>query len=567
MNPAQEQHFINHLTHLMVLSMEGQISESQFEELQKILTENPLAREYYYDFIASYLTINSMEVFSEIPFNQSVYLDQQLWDELAEAEATSPAITLPKISKEQPDGQAAPNAPTHKISKMSLISLITSAAAMLFVVLFARFAPVKGQFVVGKLADTIHARWEDPTGQINPGCDVFVGSMNLIEGLAEIVLDSGAIAVFEAPARFTLESAHSIYLQQGRLVIKINRASEEAFVVRSPHASIVDYGTEFGVQVDASFNTVAHVYQGKVELRSGSNPLRFEKSLALTPNQAGQADVLGQVSTEHGISERFIRPDEFDIRLKASKGSGYHRWLLYSQALRKDPSLAAYYTFEIDPGKPDVLVNFAENTAGDLNGKFYSAANADKPVWCQGRWPQKSALSFDRTQLQYVETATDEKLSINGPITIAAWIYCAKTTDGGHIVSNRIPPRSFCNYQLGYRSPSASEWMHNIHLARKLNSDDSKNQVCSKKLPDLSGWILVAATHDNETLKFYLNGSLVDTKFWPQKLESMDAPLIIGSDYAPGDFSRFNGKIDEILIAGRVFSEEEINQMYEAGRP
>lgn len=567
MIPANEQQFVNHLTYLLMLSMEGQITEPQFEELQKLLAENDLARAYYYDFIASYLAVNSMELYSQIPLAQSAYLDQRLWNELAEAEATSPAITLPKASKEPFVHDAERHPETRKISKMSLVSLITSAAAVLFVILFARFAPVKGQIVVAKLSNTVNARWEDASGRIVPGCDLFIGSMNLLEGFAEIVLDGGAVAVIEAPARFTLESANALYLQQGRLVVKINRTSEEAFVVRSPHASIVDYGTEFGVQVDASSNTLTHVYQGKVELRSGSNPLRFEKSLTLTPDQAGQADIQGQLSKKRGVSEQFVRAEEFDIRLKASRGSGYHRWLIYSHALRKDPALAAYYTFEKDPGHPDALVNFADSTFGSLNGKLFSAGNAAKPVWTEGRWPQKTSLAFDRTQLQYAEVAADARLSINGPITVAAWVYCANDKDGGHILSNRIAPRSFCNYQLGYRSPSATEWKHNIHLARKLDSDDAKNQICSKKLPDVFGWTLVAATHDNEILKFYLNGSLIETKYWPQRLELAEAVLIIGSDYAPGDSSRFNGKIDEIVIAKRIFTEAEIAQMYQAGKP
>jgi hypothetical protein len=120
---------------------------------------------------------------------------------------------------------------------------------------------------------------------------------------------------------------------------------------------------------------------------------------------------------------------------------------------------------------------------------------------------------------------------------------------------------------MGYRSPSEIDWGRNIHLARKLNSDDDKNQISSRTLPEIFGWILVAATHDNETLKFYLNGDLVDSQQWLQKLEPMDAVLLIGADYALGDQSRFNGKIDELIIAKRVFSGEEIAEMYRVGKP
>jgi hypothetical protein len=153
------------------------------------------------------------------------------------------------------------------------------------------------------------------------------------------------VAIIQAPTQFTIESACQIYLQQGQVVVKIDKTSETPFVVRSPQASIVDYGTEFGVSVDASNNTLTHVYQGKVELRSGSNPLRFEQRMMLTETQAGQANTQGRLSKKQGISSLFVRPAEFNARLKAAE-SPYDRWAAYSYQLRRDPDLIAYYTFE-----------------------------------------------------------------------------------------------------------------------------------------------------------------------------------------------------------------------------
>jgi hypothetical protein len=556
------------LTHLLMLSMEGLISEAQHEQMKKLLIENAEARAYYYDFIASYVAINSLVTSGDAAAFSPRCLDKDMWEELAAVEMNSPTIFLPKTPKETAVQNLEQSGIPHKSSKLSLVSLVMSAAAILFIVLFARFAPVRGKIVVARLSNTINANWEDATGQIVSGCDLFAGPMKLTQGLAEILMDNGAIVIIQAPSRFSLESPSQILLQQGKLVVKVDGASEQSFVVRSPHASIVDYGTEFGVRVDASGNTAAHVYQGKVELRSGANPLRFENRLLLMPNQAGQADTLGNLTDEQGLSGQFVRSEEFDIKLKASRGSGYHRWLAYSLRLRRDPDLAVYYTFEKDPGSPDILPNVADSTRGDLNGRFCSALeNGQKPVWCEGRWPQKTALAFDRKQKQYVEADPDPRFSINGPITVAAWIYREADRDGGHIVANRVSPVSFCNYQLGYRSPSDSKWKHNIHLARKLSTDDSVNQISSTPLPDAFGWILVAATHDNETLKFYLNGNLVDTKYWPRKQELAEAGLVIGTDFAINAVDRFNGKIDEIAVLKRILTESEIAEMYQAGKP
>jgi hypothetical protein len=209
----------------------------------------------------------------------------------------------------------------------------------------------------------------------------------------------------------------------------------------------------------------------------------------------------------------------------------------------------------------------AAATAGLLNGTLGNGDKTTMPTWQQGRWPQTTALSFDRTRGQQIEIPSHPAISIDGPITVAAWIDCSGAGDGGHIISNRVAMRSQCNYQFGYRSPAMPGWKQGMHLARKSDSADAANQICSKTLPQMSGWILIAATHDNETLKFYMNGQLVDTKYWPRKQPLAEGGLTIGSDYSSDDPSRFNGTIGEIIIARRVFTEEEMAEMYQAGKP
>ncbi|MEN6309446.1 MAG: LamG-like jellyroll fold domain-containing protein [Anaerohalosphaeraceae bacterium] len=568
MNPVhRDPQFVDQLTHLLMLSMEGSITEAEFRQLNKLLTDSAAARQLYYDFVASYIGLNDIETLSMTEHSQSAFLDENLWSCLADVEKTAPAICLPKANEHLAEQPVPRDRIVHNFSKMSLFSLIVSAAAILLLIFFARTTSVTTVDPVAKLVNTIEAKWENASGQILPDCDLYPGPMKLTKGLAEISFDDGAIAVIQAPAQFTLESANQLYLQQGQAVIRIDKTSETPFVVRSPQASVVDYGTEFGICIDSFNNTLTHVYQGKVELRSGSNPLRFEQRLTLTESQAGQASTLGKLSKKQGISGLFIRPDEFDARLKAAEGSAYDRWMAYSYQLRRDPDVIAYYTFEKDPANPDNLINLASSTMGSLKGTLCSLSNKDKPTWTKGRWPQKTALQFDRSQKQQVEVAADPKLCIDGPVTVAAWIYCTDEKDGGHILSNRIAPQELCNYQLGYRSPSSPEWKQNIHLARKKNTEDAKNQIYSTKISEQFGWIHIAATHDNQTIKFYLNGVLVDSKNWPYKQPLAEAGLFIGTDSAPNDGSRFNGKMDEIVILGRVMTDSEIADMYQAGRP
>ena len=67
-------------------------------------------------------------------------------------------------------------------------------------------------------------------------------------------------------------------------------------------ASVVDFGTEFGVYVDEGNHTLTEVYDGQVELRSGSDPLRTNQVLKLTEGQGGQAVAEGRLQRRDKLS-------------------------------------------------------------------------------------------------------------------------------------------------------------------------------------------------------------------------------------------------------------------------
>lgn len=571
-------------TLLVFKYVDQSLDSGENEELQRRLRENSDCRDAFVAFLLQFQQIKELSKGIGANFDFSDISGFEVLDEfqgdtvedydlalklLSQEESEAPAIVIPKEESKVPLIQKVVyTKQSRHISKLSIYSAVMSAAAVVLIALFVRFAPVKHEEsrIVGILSDSINAEWKHVSGNLVIGCDLYAGPMKLESGYAKINMNNGAVVIVQAPSQFILESADQVFLQEGQLVVRIDTDEDTAFMVRSPQATIVDYGTEFGVQVDA-FKTMTHVYEGRVELRSGSNPLRYARSLGLTENQGGKADIAGNVNEQQGISGIFVRAEEFAVKQKAVNGSAYHRWLDFSLELRKDPDLVAYYTFERDMATPGSLVNQAISSRGDLNGHLMGA-NGSKPLWSQGRFSQKNALTFDSSRFQFVEVAPDERLCVSGPITLATWIYCESAEEGGHIISNRTASGSSpCNYQLGYRGKEKERTPY-IHMARKLNAEDDKNQINSKKLPDdLIGWILVAATHDNQTLKYYINGELFDVQYWPLKNDPVEAGLRIGSDFRSFEVSGFNGKIDEVVILRRIMSEREIAEMYKAGKP
>ena len=229
----------------------------------------------------------------------------------------------------------------------------------------------------------------------------------------------------------------------------------------------------------------------------------------------------------------------------------------------------AYYTFEKDGKRPDILENKAAATQGRLNGNLLSASNAELPTWTTGRWPNKTALHFDRSNRQVVVVPSDPALHVNGPITIAAWVRCSKPEEGGHIVSCRKPDGTG-NYQLGYNAPKAS-WEGRIQFGRmgEVNDElsDEDRIHSDRAYRESPEWRFIVATHDNQKVDFYMDGRHIETHDFYFQREPVNADLVIGADNADADPDRFTGEIGELMIFNRVLSNQEISEIHKNGQP
>lgn len=160
--------------------------------------------------------------------------------------------------------------------------------------------------VLAHISKSRHARWQGGALAVDPGTTIKASSLRLEQGLVEMIFTSGAYALLQAPCDIRLETAEQVFLGGGSLAIEIpDRAN--GFVVRTPTGTVVDYGTEFGVIVYATGETEAQVYQGKVALRSGSDPIRSEASRMLVAEQAGRVSTDGSIARTAFQSGRVFR--------------------------------------------------------------------------------------------------------------------------------------------------------------------------------------------------------------------------------------------------------------------
>ena len=92
-------------------------------------------------------------------------------------------------------------------------------------------------------------------------------SFDLVQGVARLTLDSGVKAVIEAPATFRLASGERLDLFGGRGWFHVPYGAR-GFTVTLRGAEVVDLGTEFGVDCQASRPVEVHVITGRVLVKS-----------------------------------------------------------------------------------------------------------------------------------------------------------------------------------------------------------------------------------------------------------------------------------------------------------
>jgi hypothetical protein len=142
-----------------------------------------------------------------------------------------------------------------------------------------------------QLAGTFEAEWaaadDSPEAIAAIGAGQRFGAgqrLQLRSGLAEIVFCAGARVLLQGPAILDLEGPGTGSLQAGRLTASVPPEAA-GFTLRTPHATAVDLGTEFGLIVEEGGQCEIHTFVGRVQVRCrGTTEGPVERGLV-----AGQA--------------------------------------------------------------------------------------------------------------------------------------------------------------------------------------------------------------------------------------------------------------------------------------
>ena len=161
------------------------------------------------------------------------------------------------------------------------------------------------------------------------------------------------------------------------------------------------------------------------------------------------------------------------------------------------------------------------------------------------------ALNFGLGQHDYVRVPYDPKLNLGPSFTIAAWIYPRSygLYQMGMIVDNlRLATGSGYALQLGNQGSHGGLMFWGLTYQGALFSNED--------IITLHAWQHVAATYEDGTLTFYLDGTPVGTRSSIHDLNDFLGDLHIGNNGL--HFYDFDGMIDELRIYDVRLTEQEI---------
>src|SRR5262245_58158353 len=124
---------------------------------------------------------------------------------------------------------------------------------------------------LGTLTQTDNARWDEGHAGLTEGMRLLPGPVRLEAGLARMRFDSGAELVVQGPTELRLESIKAVTVVSGRVVFNAEAAGVP-FTIHTPNSTLIDIGTEYGVDVTEAGEEV-HVFSGEVQREAtGSKP-------------------------------------------------------------------------------------------------------------------------------------------------------------------------------------------------------------------------------------------------------------------------------------------------------
>jgi hypothetical protein len=556
--PFQDQEMLE-LRSLLDALCEDSISTEQMQRLEQLVLNHPQAEAYYVQYMS--LHADLVGHFGALPAKMEESLRCRIGAEQPSRERTQPALAAADAPS------LAPRRRLRRLVWAGGVAAGLAAAVLLAVSLIkpSRVGVTPPSAAAAEVTDNTvavllrapAAVWEENEMPVRAGTPLAPGWLRLKSGYAHIEFYSGATVILEGPAEFRLVSRNEAYCARGKLRATVP-SHAHGFTINSPKLGLVDRGTEFGLSVGETGKTEVHVFEGKVDLYDAAASPKGPPQKELLTGQGVRLDGPALVAIK--LNADFRTAPELTARTAKELLDRQKDWLAASEALRRDPSLLLYYTFQNDEPWNRTLLDRARAGQQAHDGAIVGSS------WVTGRWPGKPGLEFKRVS---------DRVRINVPgefhsVTLMAWVRvdALPNLNNSLMMADGWGPGGM-HWQigdtgtiiLGVQGPPKVRGAH--YHAPGIFTPERFGQ-----------WVHLAVVYDHEAeeVTHYVDGRPV-----AQLSVLFEVPLRIG-EAELGNWNvaahrnstpvrNLNGCMDEFMMFSRPLAPEEIEQHYNHGRP
>ncbi|MCH2208386.1 MAG: FecR family protein [Lentisphaerales bacterium] len=404
--------------------------------------------------------------------------------------------------------------------------------------------------------------------------------VELIEGSARLDFLTGVSMLITPGTKLKITGSKEIFLSKGIISCLVNEFGK-GFTAKTDDAVVVDIGTSFQVEKSPK-KTMVHVLDGEVKVR----PINSKTFTHLSEKHSVKV-LNGKVTKAQKEKPLTSTIQDFEIKIEKTRLQRYQSWREQNIKLKNDPSTLFHL---IKSQKPIRLIN------QDLHNKNQRQVHPVGVTNTIGRWPQNNgALQFSD-----FEDRVMARIPYKGHnFTLISWINLDRFSQNEHaIMTFELIDRWTQNTPGANLRQSAPDYKENdFHALRwtinkrgeislnafywgkskvpgtlKVHTFKTKPAVISPK--DFGKWLCLGVTYDynKKEVIHYLNGQPknkipidnthpVDMNF--MEIGNLTHP---DNDRVKRQPFQFKGKMDEILIADRPYSEEEMKQYFENSR-
>lgn len=354
------------------------------------------------------------------------------------------------------------------------------------------------------------------------------GNYELQTGLLHLQFGGGVMVYLEAPARFDAVSDSRVVLHSGRLSARVP-PDGIGFTVETPEAEVVDFGTEFSVDVEAGASEV-HVFDGLVRVNPGASIPR---------DQSRSVDV--QASHAVRITDGQLEPQDISIATDRFIRDFDEHARKYAPAVRKKSPLAFYRMPIRDRG----LVSEPPEYSGVV-----LTGEGKRPPHARGVFVGGS-LRVGADSIGRGGRVDDPPALITGRFSVSLFVYRESDVRGATAITNMHDDQG--NFDLSLDD--------NERLQATIRSrDGSESTVVGESALPLSKWRHVVLTVDGHSMHFYEDGKLVGSKPCAALATSESNPVWFGTN--TNTTQVWDGRIDEVALFDRALDEDEVLTLY-----